>query len=268
MVRGGDIDFCSTPIDGAAHGRRAPSRGKPLSGVASSLAALDKVTSASQHHKTQQPHLERAPSSQIGSSQRSLTATLDRGTRSRSSSRGTERRHSCRADAAEELGGLGAGPAPSSQCGERRSKLAEAAEELGALDVGLGLSISAMGIKAPPLATPARKIYQAPTNAAQRSNATITASGSDAPVSMERAKTWDPAVENAYRFQEAGYRDEREFIAITGGMQVERWPDTGFVKKLPTKTSLGAALSNLYFPKARQCKDSELPRVKLFKYAD
>ena len=35
-----------------------------------------------------------------------------------------------------------------------------------------------------------------------------------APKSMKRAKEWNQDVENAYRFQLAGYRDENEYLAF------------------------------------------------------
>lgn len=35
------------------------------------------------------------------------------------------------------------------------------------------------------------------------------------PKSLIRPKSWSTEVENAYRFQLAGYRDEKEYIALT-----------------------------------------------------
>lgn len=35
------------------------------------------------------------------------------------------------------------------------------------------------------------------------------------PKSLIRPKSWSAEVENAYRFQLAGYRDEREYMAVT-----------------------------------------------------
>lgn len=40
------------------------------------------------------------------------------------------------------------------------------------------------------------------------------------PKSMSRAKAWTAEVENLFRFQEAGYRDELEYIQIKQGALV------------------------------------------------
>eukprot|EP00966_Prymnesium_polylepis_P003471 79797-Prymnesium_polylepis.2 len=40
---------------------------------------------------------------------------------------------------------------------------------------------------------------------------------------MSRAKEWTEDVEDAYRLQEAGYRDEREALSL-GHPPIERWP--------------------------------------------
>ena len=36
----------------------------------------------------------------------------------------------------------------------------------------------------------------------------------DQPKSLIRPKSWSAEVENAYRFQLAGYRDEKEYVAL------------------------------------------------------
>ena len=84
---------------------------------------------------------------------------------------------------------------------------------------------------------------------------------------MSRAKAWSPEVENAFRLQEAGYRDEKELVAVGVSEPIERWP-SGFIRKLPTKHSIvsgGRIL--LYFRQARECEAKHLNQVKLYRYA-
>ena len=83
---------------------------------------------------------------------------------------------------------------------------------------------------------------------------------------MVRAREWSAEVEDAYRLQEAGYKDEHEAIAL-GHPPVERWADAGFIRKLVTRESLGKETpSTLYFSKRRECEDKDLNRVKLYQY--
>ena len=86
------------------------------------------------------------------------------------------------------------------------------------------------------------------------------------PVRMHRAKVWTPAVEDAWRAQLAGYRDVHEAEAVMGSA-VDRWVNSGFVKKLPTKASVeSGAPSLLYFRKTRECADNHLDQVKVYEY--
>jgi hypothetical protein len=55
------------------------------------------------------------------------------------------------------------------------------------------------------------------------------------PKSLYRPKSWSTEVENAYRFQLAGYRDELEYKSVRKTESIDRWPETGFVKKLQRK---------------------------------
>ena len=84
---------------------------------------------------------------------------------------------------------------------------------------------------------------------------------------MTRAKEWSPEVEDAYRLQVAGYKDEGEALSL-GHPPIERWPDGGFVRKLVTKESLVGAKghSQLYFSKKRECEDGYLNQVKMYTY--
>ncbi|XP_030643269.1 meiosis expressed gene 1 protein homolog [Chanos chanos] len=85
--------------------------------------------------------------------------------------------------------------------------------------------------------------------------------GSNAkPKSVRRAKQWTAEVENLYRFQEAGYRDELEYRQIKQ-IEVDRWPETGFVKKLERRDK-----TFFYFSRKRECEDREVHRVKIYAY--
>ncbi|XP_075064782.1 meiosis expressed gene 1 protein homolog [Mixophyes fleayi] len=81
------------------------------------------------------------------------------------------------------------------------------------------------------------------------------------PKSMTRAKQWSDYIENLYRFQTAGYRDEVEYMHIKQVEMVDRWPDTGFVKKLQRKDN-----TFYYYNKKRECEDKEVHKVKVYAY--
>ena len=120
------------------------------------------------------------------------------------------------------------------------------------------------------------------------------------PTRIVRAREWSIDVENAYRLQEAGYRDEREALEL-GHPPVEYWPvpaaaaaaaanggavgaapgqplpgqppigqpprAQALIRKLVTRDSLGKETrSQLYFSKGRECEDKDIPKVKLFSY--
>lgn len=81
------------------------------------------------------------------------------------------------------------------------------------------------------------------------------------PKSMKRAKKWSEEVENAFRFQTAGYRDEIEYKKFHN-YEAERWPvSPGYVKKLKRKDG-----TFYYYNKARECKDKDLHKIKLYSY--
>lgn len=81
------------------------------------------------------------------------------------------------------------------------------------------------------------------------------------PKSMKRAKKWSDEVENAFRFQEAGYRDEIEYKSVNN-YKAERWPiSPGFVKKLKRKDG-----TFYYYNRARECKEKDIHKIKLYSY--
>jgi hypothetical protein len=79
---------------------------------------------------------------------------------------------------------------------------------------------------------------------------------------MVRASVWDERVENAYRLQEAGYRDLVELLQL-GQPDPPTFPN-GLIRKVLSKQSLGGPPSYLYFSSKRECTDKDLNRVKLY----
>ena len=80
------------------------------------------------------------------------------------------------------------------------------------------------------------------------------------PTGMSRAQSWSIDVENAFRFQQAGFVDLSEYMEL-GNDVPELWP-SGFVKCLKAKKT-GFFL---YFRAHRECHDKYLNKVKLYTY--
>ena len=76
------------------------------------------------------------------------------------------------------------------------------------------------------------------------------------PIRMRRAKTWDVEVENAYRFQCAGWRSAEEYAQGEYGDEISWFSDSGLVEKVQNRqglfmyfkrlASVSAALRRLY----------------------
>ena len=82
------------------------------------------------------------------------------------------------------------------------------------------------------------------------------------PKSVKCASRWSEEVEEAYRFQLAGYRDEKDYISIQKVDSVERWGgENGFVKKLKRKDGCF-----YYYDQTRECPDREVHKTKLYSY--
>lgn len=80
------------------------------------------------------------------------------------------------------------------------------------------------------------------------------------PKSMHRASVWTSEVENAYRFQAAGWRDEDEY-AEAGYEVPEVWGED-FVRCLRVKKT-GFFM---YFRSTRECEDKHLNKIKIYEY--
>ena len=80
------------------------------------------------------------------------------------------------------------------------------------------------------------------------------------PLSMQRAKVWSLQVENAFRYQLAGYTDESDYYTAYGAPAC--WSDSMMIKFLIVKLT-GYFM---YFRNARECEDKHLNKVKLYTY--
>lgn len=80
------------------------------------------------------------------------------------------------------------------------------------------------------------------------------------PSGMQRAKTWTLEVENAYRYQLAGFKDESEYLVKYPLPEI--WSSSGMIKLLTVKDT-GYFM---YFRQIRECEDKHLNKVKLFQY--
>ena len=80
------------------------------------------------------------------------------------------------------------------------------------------------------------------------------------PSSMRRAKIWSLDVENAFRYQLAGYTDKFDYYSIHGSPTC--WSDSMMINFLIVKLS-GYFM---YFRNARECEDKHLNKVKLYTY--
>ncbi|XP_070785403.1 meiosis expressed gene 1 protein homolog [Enoplosus armatus] len=88
-----------------------------------------------------------------------------------------------------------------------------------------------------------------------------TTDNNSKPKSMNRAKEWTAEVENLFRFQQAGYRDELEYIQVKQGTLIDKWPESGFVKKLQRRDN-----TFYYYSKKRECEDRHVHNVKVYAY--
>ena len=86
------------------------------------------------------------------------------------------------------------------------------------------------------------------------------------PISMKRAKQWNPEVENLFRFQSAGFANIDEYLDFHDegeeeNVQVEIWPENGFVKCLKTRKECF-----VYFRRSPECTSKDLNKVKVYFY--
>eukprot|EP00455_Lapot_gusevi_P046674 TRINITY_DN6181_c0_g2_i2.p1 TRINITY_DN6181_c0_g2~~TRINITY_DN6181_c0_g2_i2.p1 ORF type:complete len:201 (+),score=37.61 TRINITY_DN6181_c0_g2_i2:161-763(+) len=87
----------------------------------------------------------------------------------------------------------------------------------------------------------------------------ISADNIPQPIGLTRAREWSPEVEEAFRFQETGWRDIYEYRSVYG--EPVRWPN-GFLRTVRVK-------KNGYFTywnETKECEDKFLARVKMYTY--
>jgi len=83
------------------------------------------------------------------------------------------------------------------------------------------------------------------------------------PKRMTRASRWSAEVENAFRFQCAGWRSREEYLEEYDEVQMWHESDWGqFVKMLRVKKNANF----MYFRQTRECEDKYLNKVKLYEY--
>ena len=128
------------------------------------------------------------------------------------------------------------------------------------------------------------------------------------PIRMRRAKAWNVEVENAYRFQCAGWRSAEEYAQGEYGDEISWFSDSGLVEKVQNRqglfmyfkrwvaasafvlhrmaagrfgrvdgvvAGLASSVSEMTSTRTartrrrhRECLDKYLPRVKIFEYAN
>ncbi|XP_059953756.1 meiosis expressed gene 1 protein homolog isoform X1 [Mesoplodon densirostris] len=100
-----------------------------------------------------------------------------------------------------------------------------------------------------------------PTEITGNKTSVAMASSDVKPKSVSHAKKWSEEIENLYRFQHAGYRDEIEYKQVKQVSMVDRWPETGYVKKLQRRDN-----TFYYYNRQRECDDKEVHKVKIYAY--
>lgn len=110
------------------------------------------------------------------------------------------------------------------------------------------------------LSTSSKEVLK-PSNMKMSEVSAATSKADIKPKSICHAKKWSDEVENLYRFQQAGYRDEVEYKQVKQVDTVECWPETGFVKKLQRKDN-----TFYYYNKQRECEDKDVHKVKVYVY--
>ena len=128
---------------------------------------------------------------------------------------------------------------------------------------GSSLSLTGSRVRAAPVEEVAPEVVEEPhlaqgTPASMRAN--IANARGRTPKGCVRAKTWSNEVEEAYRFQCAGWKSMDEYL--TKYPEPDRYPESALVAKLQLKSN-GYFM---YFRNARECADKYVPRVKVYTY--
>ena len=75
----------------------------------------------------------------------------------------------------------------------------------------------------------------------------------------EIPREWSDIVEEAYRFQLAGYKDQKEYLTVNKLDSVDRWPHNNYVKKLRRRDG-----NFYYYNRHRECADKDLRTIRIY----
>lgn len=96
----------------------------------------------------------------------------------------------------------------------------------------------------------------------EESSQSNSKSSGKTPLKMQRARNWSPDIENLFRYQAAGFRDQEEYLSAYPPPQY--WETTGFLKTLQAKQT-GYFM---YFRQDRECEDRHLNKIKIYSYGE
>ena len=80
------------------------------------------------------------------------------------------------------------------------------------------------------------------------------------PPAPKHGKIWTKEIEDAYRLQLAGFKNESDYLDISKEPKIDRWPENegGFIKKIKRQDG-----SYYYFNRERECMDKDLASVQI-----
>ena len=80
---------------------------------------------------------------------------------------------------------------------------------------------------------------------------------------MKRATLWSIDVENTFRFQAAGWRDENEYLSDSNNESPDLFEDPFPCVKMLKSKKTGFFM---YFRSTRECEDKHLGKIKIYEY--
>ena len=88
----------------------------------------------------------------------------------------------------------------------------------------------------------------------------LTGTEMKAPPPPKGTKVWTPIIEDVYRLQLAGFKNETHYLEISKELKVDRWSDKegGFIKKIKRHDG-----SYYYFNRERECMDKDVANVQI-----
>lgn len=131
------------------------------------------------------------------------------------------------------------------------------------MDLGISGSNFSRAPEESKTSAPEAKPLQPRARGGQPRSSSSSANNTSQPKRMTRASQWTADVENAFRFQCAGWRSAEEYCSEYDELQT--WPANEygeFVKMLRVKKNGNF----MYFRQTRECEDKHLNKVKLYEY--